>query len=257
MPTVKVRTHREYTLEIDEETFPIPFNDETGAMENTAELIISQDGLRAVVGCLCADDSPEDPFEMWDEGEFFQFSNRYIHHTPRPDIEEFKRIVRQNPGRVFLLDIYDYGSGGTSIKVRSALTPQDTRGDKHTGENSKAEQELDDADGYYICPSDVTDPQKYAEGALKAYESWCNGDVYGVCLWFFERDYCNFDLNGTGIAADGLTNWELIEDEREEVWGYYGDDAKQELKSALEAQKEKINEPRPERTDPRQMALGF
>lgn len=197
---MRLRKHIDYSLEIGDESFPLPFDPE-GDPEH---VYISANGLKAVLAFLVSDDSPADPFEEFDEGEFYQFNRSYKHDATRPDIEEFKRIIRANPGRVVTV-----GSCGDGYSAGELLTPKDCRGDKRTGENSRAEQLLDDADGYYIAPEDAADPLKYAEGSIETYNQWCNGEVYGVCVWTYTRD----------SIAD---NWE--DPERDECWGFYGYD---------------------------------
>lgn len=188
-----------------EHSFPLPF-DPQGDPEH---IYISANGLRAVLAFLVPDDSPEDPFS-WDEGEFYQFDCSYKHHTPRPDIEDFKRIIRENPGRVVTVC-----SCGDGFKVDAGpFTVADTRNRRTQPQcprwTSPAEEALDDAAGYYIAPADATDSAEYAAGALRTYSQWCNGEVYGICVWIYER---------ASIADD----WELT-DRDAECWGYYGRD---------------------------------
>lgn len=197
---MRLRKHIDYTLEIDDEVFPLPFDTEGGP----EHIYIAANGLKAVLAFLVRDDSPADPFEEFDEGEFYQFDRSYKHDTSRPDIEEFKCIIRENPGRVVTVD-----RRGAGYCAGVLLTPKDCRGDKRTGENSRAEKALDDADGYYIVPEDATDPLQYAEGSIETYSQWCEGDVYGVVVWTYTRD----------SIAD---SWE--DPERYECWGYYGYD---------------------------------
>jgi hypothetical protein len=189
-----------YTYDLDGETLPLPFNPD-GDPEHE---YLSANGLHAVLAFLVRDDCPRDPFDDFDEGEFYQFDRSYKHNAPRPDVEEFKRIVRRHPGQVVTVD-----RCGDGYRAGELVTLKDCRGDKRTGENSRAEQLLDDADGYYIVPEDATNPFEYAQGSIKTYSQWCSGDVYGVIVWEYTRE----------SIAD---RWE--DPDREECWGYYGYD---------------------------------
>ena len=145
---------------------------------------------------LVQDESPFDPFEEFDMGEFYQFNPRNNHGVERPSIEDFKRLVRANPGRVFTVDCY-----GDRYGIGPRVTVADCRNKR--GQYSTAERLLDDADGYYIVPDDVPEDsrEQYARGELATYNAYCEGDVWGICRW-------TYDDNGT------LTD-------RDEVWGYY------------------------------------
>ena len=113
------------------------------------------------------------------------------------------------------------------------MTPAMCRGDKRTGENSLAEEILDKMDGYYIVPKDALDPLEYAEGSIKTYSQWCNGEVYGVCVWSYVRDFAEYDLHGQGIPGE-YTDWEEVN--RDECWGFYGyDHAEKELQEQFDA----------------------
>lgn len=190
-----IRKHTTYTMEISEETYPLPFNPDS----EPEHVYQAANGLKTVVAFLVHDDCPEDPFEMFDEGEFYQFNRNRKHYTQRPNIEAFKRIVRANPGRVVTVD-----SCYERYRASELVTPAQCRNKNGTCE---AEGILDRANGYYIAPEDAADPLEYAKGAIKTYSDWCEGEVYGVCVWTYTR---------TSISED----WE--EPEREECWGFYG-----------------------------------
>jgi len=200
---MKLRKHTNYSLEIDDNTFPLPFDPEG----DPQHVYIAPDGLTAVLAFLVRDDSPEDPFDG-DEGEFYQFNSRSIHYEERPDIDKFKRLIRANPCRVFTHDGTDncHGPGTTRCKITAGpFTVADTK-----GTDSPAEQALDNAYGYYIAPDDVTDPTSYARSTLETYSQWCNGEVYGCIVWTYTRD---------SIAEQ----WGEPDRDRE-CWGYYGYD---------------------------------
>lgn len=92
----------------------------------------------------------------------------------------------------------------------------------HDNESSIAATCLEEIDGYYICPEDATNPTDYAKSAIEQYTQFCQGEVYGVCVWTYTRS--------TTDAA-----WELDEDDRDECWGFYGDEyAAQSLKEAFD-----------------------
>lgn len=207
--TTKKQT--EYYYEHDEESFELPFDPEG----DPDEIYISANGLKAVLAFLVRDEFPADPFEEFDEGDFYQFGRDYKHYTPRPDIEEFKSIVRANPGRVVTVD-----SCGDGYRAGHLVTPQMCRGDRRTGENSEAEKLLDDSDGYYIAPEDATNPEQYAKGSIEQYSAWCEGDVYGIAIWEYTR---------SSISKP----WEDT-DRGNECWGYYG------YKYALETLREEF-----------------
>jgi len=227
-----IKRHTSYTWEsLDGETFHIPFE----FSQDGSELFkMSDDGLSAVLGVLDYDESPEDPFDG-DEGEFFQFDNRCIHYTPRPDIEDWKRLIRANSGRIVTHSGTgdNHGPGTTRCYPKSVLTKEMCRGDKRTGENSLAEQLLDNCYGYYIVPEDVENVLDYADSALETYSQWCNGDVYGICIWSYTRDFAEYDVDGNGVPGE-FTDWE--EPEREECWGFFGYDyAEKELQEQFDA----------------------
>lgn len=217
--TIRRHIHTTHTLDYyerehdTEHTFPLPF-DPQGDPEH---VYIAPNGLKAVLAFLVPDDSPEDPFKVFDEGEFYQFDRSRIHDTARPDIEDFKRIIRASPGRV--VTVCSTGDGFATDSP--PLTPADTR-DRQGSGTSAAEQYLDHADGYYIAPKDVTDPASYADGAVETYSQWCNGEVYGICVWIYTRE---------SIADD----WE-DPDRDSECWGFYGTDGytAEELKSQFD-----------------------
>lgn len=189
------RKHTTYTMEIDDEIFPLPFNPES----EPEHVYQAANGLKTVAAFLVHDDSPADPFEEYDEGEFCQFNSRRKHYDPRPTIEDFKRIVRANKGRVVTVD-----SCGEGYRAGKLVTPAQCRNKNGTCE---AEQILDDADGYYIAPEDATDLLDYATRAIKTYSEWCEGEVYGVCVWTYTRASISENWGGP---------------EQNECWGFYG-----------------------------------
>lgn len=202
-----LRRHTTYTFELDDHVFSLPFDPE-GEPEWYQ---ISTDGTRAALAFLVPDNSPADPFEKFDEGIFYQFDRSRCHDCSRPDPDEFKRIIRANPGRV--VTVCTRGEGFTVDA--GPFTVADTKGDP-----SAACKAIDNADGYYIAPSDVTDAASYATSALSQYTAWCEGDVYGVIVWTYTR---------AGIDEP----WGEP-DRDQEVWGYYGCDyAREELRSAF------------------------
>lgn len=194
---MSVKTYETYTYETAENTFPLPFNPE-GDPQHVFE---SENGLRVVLAFLVPDCDGQDPFDSWDgQGEFYQFDRSYKHDTPQPDADEFKRIIRANPGRVFTVctcgDGYQIDEGPFTIK--------DTK-----GKDCKAE-EVENAAGYYIADEQATgDTRADADSCLKTYSQWCEGEVYGICVWSYERK---------SIADE----WD--EPERDECWGCYGHD---------------------------------
>jgi hypothetical protein len=201
--TIKSRTN--HTAEIDGQEFEIPFPFEEGS----EQVII--DGDKARLGVLVHDEDPSDPLVEFDEGELMQFDRRLIRYKERPDLEDFKRVVRANPGRVVLL----YGRQDESFFADDkALTVADTK-----GPNCGA-SDIENADGYYIAPEDVMDAAQYAKGIIAEYSAWCTGDVWGVCVWSY-----TFDGEAWTLGEDGRDN---------ECWGYYGYDY------ALETLKEEM-----------------
>ena len=96
---MSIKKYSTYTYEHDGETFPLPFDPEGGP----EKVYVAENGLKAILAFLVRDDSPADPFEEFDEGDFYQFNNRYKHYTPRPDIEEFKRIVIGQPVHIICI----------------------------------------------------------------------------------------------------------------------------------------------------------
>lgn len=238
-----VKKHTSYTWESpDGETFPMPFE---FSCEDSVLFKMSDDGLSAVLGVLDNDTDPIDPMEYGEEGELVIFDRS----NSRPDVESWKRLIRENSGFIVPVDYGDYGASGSRISCGQVLTGKDTKGDKRTGENSPCESILDDMDGYYIIPNDVTNPQKYANGTMKTLEQYYNGDVYGVCVWTYTRDFAEYDLQGQGVPGE-YTDWELVD--RDECWGYYGYDyAKMELQEQFDA----TDFPKPEEKSNKQEVL--
>jgi hypothetical protein len=174
----------------------IPFNIEG------ADITEVQTADKIILGCIVRDSDPVDPLEEFDEGTLVQFDRRHKHDRARPDTEDFRSIIRENKGRVFYVDSM---RDGYSI------------GQQATIKNSK---DIEDAAGYYIAPKDLKPGKQaagYAKGALEQYSQWCEGDVWGVCVWEYNK-----------------ATLELLD--QDEVWGYYGTKyAEQELENALEA----------------------
>ena len=185
-----IKSYTKDYYEDGDNCFPIPFTVDEDS------ILLHIKGDRAIIACLDHDEYPGDPLEEFDEGEFYQFNNDYVHYQPRPDVEDFKRIVRENPGRVVLIYANSYGgyfADGKALDVH------------HT--KSDAILEIEDADGYYIAHKDVPKPARYAKGIMETYSAWAEGDVWGVCVWLYNR-------------VDG--EWELDEEGRDECWGFYG-----------------------------------
>jgi len=185
----------------DGNSFPIPFKPDEDS------ILLHIRGDKAVIGCLARDEYPDDPLDMFAEGEFYQFNSYYVHYQPRPDVEDFKRTVRANPGRVVLVYVrggyQDYSADDKAFDVH------------HT--KLDAILEIEDADGYCIVPNDFTNPVEYAKGLMEEYSAWINGDVWGICAWLYSK-------HGG--------EWELDEDLRDECWGLYSrEDAADELES--------------------------
>jgi hypothetical protein len=237
-------------------SFPLPFSGKFCS----EELAVSEDGRRAVLGVLCQDDFPQDPIENYDEGEFVQFNSRYIHSGDRPEIDAWKRIIRENPGRVFTICTagagYAIDAGPFSVKDTKDIKTCIAGGKPYKWliSNGPAESALDESDGYYVCPADVTDPAAYAAGVLESYTAFCNGDVYGVCIWQFTREPVSYGLDGLP-DTDEFTDWELT-DRDQECWGYLGSKyAEEELASQFKTACTDLNSPPPD--DPAgQLSLG-
>ena len=199
---MSIKTHTTYTAEIDGHEFPIPFP----CLEDSEILRISDDGQTARLGVLVQDEDCPEPLEGDDDGVFA---------SPCPDLDDFKRLVRANPGRVVLTSYAGdcHGPGTVRITVQDGpFAARDARG-------NQLENALEHAGGYYIAPDDVTDPASCAKITLRTYSAWCNGECYGVCVWTYTR-------------VDG--RWELDEDSRDECWGYIGHEhAQEELTSQM------------------------
>ncbi|MDY0282414.1 MAG: hypothetical protein RBR35_17845 [Salinivirgaceae bacterium] len=199
---MSIKAHTSYTAEIDGHEFPIPFP----YLEDSEILRISDDGQTARLGVLVQDEDFLDPLEGYDDGVFVQHDRYKTHYGERLDLEEAKRLIHANPGRVVTVR-----SGGYSAYIADGepFTVEDTK-----GEDCRA-LELCNATGYYVAPKDVADPASYAKSTLHTYSDWCNGECYGVCVWSYTRTE-----NG----------WELDEYSREECWGFIGyRDAQEEL----------------------------
>ncbi|MHB1167295.1 MAG: hypothetical protein ACYC0N_02005 [Carboxydocellales bacterium] len=194
-----MRTETRYYHELEDgREVEIPFNIECADIKEV------QTAGRTILGCIVRDLDPSDPLEEFDEGTLVQFNRSYKHNGPRPDVEDFQDIIRENKGRVFYVhNMRD----GYSISHLAII---------------KNSEDIEDADGYYIAPEDVKPGKqalRYADGAMEQYSAWCAGDVWGVCVW--EYDKATLELG-----------------ERDECWGYYGSDyAEQELEGMLKTYK--------------------
>lgn len=204
---MSIKTRSKYYYE----DLELPFNPESDPEFSWS----SEDGKTQIHAFLVQDSDCEDPFDG-DEGEFYQFDSSYIHHAPRPELDDFRKIIRANPGRVFTTSWAGdcHGPGTTRVYVNDG--PFSVNDTKEKKQGDYLERCLDCAGGYYIVPEDATDPAKYAAGVLESYSSWCNGEVYGVAVW---------------VWIDG----EFQEDSRDsECWGFIGYDyAKEELEAVF------------------------
>jgi hypothetical protein len=197
---MSIKSRTTYTTELDGHIFPIPFEYIEGSE------VLQINGETARLGVLVCDESSPDPFEEFDEGEFYQFNSRYAHFIEKPNMDEFVQIVLDNPGRVVAIEKI-----GNSYKADRLIVEH------------RAGWLSDLVDGYYIAPKDVTDPANYAKGVLEEYSTWCQGEVFGVCVWEYRR------------AGE---EWELTSRDNE-CWGYYGYSyAEQTLKEQMEEQNE-------------------
>jgi hypothetical protein len=192
---------------------------------------MSDDGLSCVLGTLTQDTDPFNPVDD-DNGELVIFDNR----SGRLGVDGWKQLIRENAGFIVPVNYADYGSSGCRISCDRVLTVKDTKGDKRSGANSYAEKVLDTMGGYYIIPSDATDPQSYAESVMRTQQQYYDGEVYGVCIWTYTRDFKEYDLNGIGVPGK-YTEWS--EPNRDdECWGFFGYRyAEKELKEQFEATK--------------------
>ncbi len=191
----RTQTKYFYTLD-DEREIELPFDPGTDDIEE------SHHNGKIILSCLVHDEDASDPIAKYDEGEFYQFDHRQMHDADCPDPEDFKDIILENKGRVFYIEAYQEGYG---ISHKALI--------KNAGD-------IEDADGYYITPAGVTWPEKYARGVVEEYSNWCKGEVYGVCLWYYDEA-------------------SLEELERQECWSYIGAEYASEtladqLKSAME-----------------------
>lgn len=215
------RTNTTHYIEHEGKEFVVPFEVIDGSE------IVTIKGDKAIVSYLSPDSDCEDPFEMI-EGTFVQFNYNYIHSDRKPDIEAFKRLIREYPNRVFTIDFKDYGCNGSDYSVADGpFSVKDTKGERRTGDKSKAEEALDFADGYYVVPEDVPEDIRlsYAEGVMQNYTDWANGNCYGIV-------HCEF------IRVED--KW-VMKDDEEAVWCYIGDYAEKEMKKEHESLIDKLN----------------
>lgn len=194
-----MRTETRYYHEIEDgREVELPFDHEGAYITEVRK------GDKIVLSCIVRDLDPSDPLEEFDEGTLVQFDQYRIHDVERPNIETFQSIIRRNKGRVFYVD---------SMRDNYSISHLATI--KNSGD-------IEGAAGYYIAPKDVKPGKqalRYADGAMEQYSAWCAGDVWGVCVW--EYDKVTLELG-----------------ERDECWGYYGSDyAEQELEGMLKTYK--------------------
>lgn len=190
---MRTETRYYHTLE-DGREVELPFDPEG------ADITEVRRGNEILLGCLVQDSDAGDPLEEFDEGALMQFDYHQMHDGPRPEVEEFQEVIRENRGRVFYVARTGYGYGVSHLAL------------------VKNAEDIEEAGGYYIAPADLKrgkQARNYAEGALKEYSAWCEGDVWGVCVWHYDAK-----------------TLELLD--RDECWGYYGNKyAGQELESLL------------------------
>ena len=201
---MKQHAHTRYNMELEDgETIPLPFQID----EDTATWTESANGLTGYLGALAHDDDASDPIQDFDNGELMVFDNRLRNSQARPDINDFIRLIRANPGHIVTIDIYEHGDRSYKV-AHGPLTVADTKHGHHT--ESKAEKALDDASGYYIIPEDATDPLQYATSTMDEYTKWANGEVYGAFCWRYTRETID-------------DPWTLDESSRDsECWGFIG-----------------------------------
>jgi len=196
-----MRTETKYFHEMkDGREVEIPFDIEG------ADVIEVQTDDKILLGCIVQDLDPLDPLEEYDEGTLVQFDRSYPHDGPRPDVEDFKDIIRGNKGRVFYVKSYPaHGPFPDKYRVGQLAT-------------IKNSEDIENAAWYYIAPEDLRPGKQaasYAKGAMEQYTAWCEDYVWGVCVRKYDKATLELE-------------------ERDECWGYYGSDyAEQELKNKL------------------------
>jgi len=206
---MRQRAHTEYSMVLDSgEALELPFEID----EHTAKWTESEDGLTGYLGAMVHDDNAADPIEDFDNGELVVFDSGKVHYQPRPEIVEFKRLIRANPGLIVTIDLFEHGNSVYKV-VAGPFTAADTK--PYTGKKygpCEAEDRLLTASGYYIIPEDATEPLKYAQAQMEEYTNWANGEVYGAWCWKYTR-------------PDTDSEWTLDESSREsECWGFIGYD---------------------------------
>lgn len=191
-----------YQHEFEHHTLDCPYEGEVIFQEEVAGKVF--------LGVLVVDENPEIPFINDCRGEFGQFNSNYIHFTPRT---LFTRHELQE-GRVF--GIYHRND---EYSIAPELGPPAEWLLNDDDPDSDNDWFKDKFDGYYVVPEDVPTERRlsYAQGVIAQYNAFCQGEVYGYCVWEY-------------TAATDLLNCQL-----EEVWGYYGrEHALESLKEAFE-----------------------
>jgi len=212
---MRQRASTEYSMVLDSgEALELPFEID----EDTARWTESKDGLTGYLGAMAHDDSPEDPLDTGCEGELVMFDTNVIHSAPRPELADFKRLIRENPGRIVTVGLFEHGDRIYKYAA-GPFTVIDTKNDK-TARTSTAERALNHADGYYIAPDDVIDPAKYAAAVLDNYTNWANGEVFGAFCWRYTRpttdDEWTFDECSRDSECWGYIGSEYAESERDD-----------------------------------------
>jgi hypothetical protein len=178
-----MRVYEERYIKVGGHRYAWPFND--GTLEDSMMKKLDDGTTRAVV--LVRDDCPQDPFEMWAEGEFQQFNWRYKYATSKPDLEGWHSLFESYPNQIALL-IFRNGSYVVDCIYE---------GDMFTEADSFL------YDGYFIVPEHVPEAgrEQYAKAAMADYNDFIHGDVFGLIL---------IEVKGEKLMED------------ESCWGFFG-----------------------------------
>lgn len=143
---------------------------------------------------------PDTPPSEWINGVFRDFrSSQGGDGTPASRDEFYREMVELvGEDRVFIVEVYSHGADTFAI----------------VGTRHFPDRQWDVAPACVLAvPSDVTNPAEWANSIIENYNSWVNGDVWGVVTHWVH--------NKTRIVTDSSS-----------VWGFVGlDDAEAAARS--------------------------
>lgn len=173
--STRTRTVTSYEIIDGENTFPVQFEPVDGSE------IVQVKGDTARVGYLSPDEDGGSTgyyFDEFDEGQFLNFDSRTIKSRDMIEPDELKKLVRENPGRVFWVSKYEHGMA-RYFRTGDALVTAPNRHDERKklrgpgrspadGRLIIPDQQWDVSAGVaiYVAPDDCPDPAAYCDSQM-------------------------------------------------------------------------------------------